>query len=32
MKDCFGNKKTIELKPNGEYIDVTDSNKVEYIK
>jgi len=30
--DCFGNHKTIELKPNGAIIDVTDSNKNEYIK
>jgi len=29
--DCFGNHKTIELKPNGANIDVTDSNKNEYI-
>jgi len=32
MEDCFGNHKTIELKPNGANIDVTDSNKNEYIK
>jgi len=31
IEDCFGNKKTIELKPNGANIDVTDSNKNEYI-
>jgi len=31
MEDCFGNRKTIELKPNGVNIDVTDSNKNEYI-
>jgi len=29
--DCFGNHKTIELKPNGSNIDVTDFNKNEYI-
>jgi len=29
--DCFGNHKTIELKPNGANIDVTDSNKFEYV-
>jgi len=32
IEDCFGNHKSIELKPNGEKIDVTDSNKNEYIK
>jgi len=32
IEDCFGNRKTIELKPNGATIDVTDSNKFEYIK
>jgi len=31
IEDCFGNRKTIELKPNGANIDVTDSNKNEYI-
>jgi len=31
MEDCFGNHKTIELKPDGENINVTDSNKYEYI-
>ncbi len=31
-EDCFGNHKTIELKPNGANINVTDSNKNEYIK
>jgi len=31
MEDCFGNYKTVELKPNGANIDVTDSNKYEYI-
>jgi len=30
-KDCFGNHKTVELKPNGANINVTDSNKFEYI-
>ncbi|ORX86582.1 HECT-domain-containing protein [Anaeromyces robustus] len=30
-KDCFGNQKSIELKPNGANIEVTDSNKKEYI-
>ena len=30
--DCFGNHKTIELKPNGTNIDVADSNKNEYIE
>ena len=30
--DCFGNHKTIELKPNGTNIDVTDSNKNEYVE
>jgi len=32
FKDCFGNHKNIELKPNGANIDVSDSNKDEYIK
>jgi len=32
VKDCFGNRKTIELKPDGAKINVTDSNKDEYIK
>jgi len=32
VEDCFGNHKTIELKTNGANIDVTDSNKNEYIK
>jgi len=32
MEDCFGNHKIIELKPNGASIDVTDSNKNEYIE
>jgi len=32
MEDCFGNHKTIELKPNGTNINVTDSNKNEYIE
>eukprot|EP00833_Pecoramyces_ruminatium_P009760 jgi/Orpsp1_1/1183792/evm.model.c7180000086732.1 len=31
-EDCFGNRKTIELKPNGANIDVTDLNKHEYIE
>jgi len=31
MEDCFGDRKTVELKPNGANIDVTDSNKYEYI-
>eukprot|EP00833_Pecoramyces_ruminatium_P010392 jgi/Orpsp1_1/1184424/evm.model.c7180000089453.1 len=31
IKDCFGHHKTIELKPDGANIDVTDSNKYEYI-
>jgi len=31
VEDCFGNHKTIDLKPNGAYIDVTDFNKNEYI-
>jgi ankyrin repeat protein len=31
VKDCFGNRKTIELKPDGAKINVTDSNKDEYI-
>jgi len=31
-EDCFGNRKTINLKPDGAYIDVTDSNKNEYIE
>ena len=31
-EDSFGKHKTIELKPNGANIDVTDSNKNEYIK
>jgi len=31
IEDCFGNRKTIELKPGGANIDVTDSNKFEYI-
>lgn len=31
-KDCFGNRKKIELKPNGSNIDVTDENKKEYIE
>ncbi|OUM69484.1 hypothetical protein PIROE2DRAFT_2575, partial [Piromyces sp. E2] len=30
-KDCFGNQKYLELKSNGANIDVTDSNKNEYI-
>ena len=32
IKDSLGNYKTIELKPNGKNINVTDSNKNEYIK
>jgi len=32
IKDCFGNLKTVELKPNGANINVTDSNKNEYIE
>jgi len=32
IEDCFGNHKTIELKPNGANINVTDFNKNEYIK
>jgi len=31
IEDCFSNHKTVELKPNGADIDVTDSNKNEYI-
>ncbi|OUM60096.1 hypothetical protein PIROE2DRAFT_14222, partial [Piromyces sp. E2] len=31
-KDCFGNRHKIELKTNGANIDVTDSNKQEYIE
>jgi len=31
-EDSFGNPKTVELKPNGESIDVTDANKNEYIE
>eukprot|EP00833_Pecoramyces_ruminatium_P005683 jgi/Orpsp1_1/1179715/evm.model.c7180000070483.1 len=31
IEDSFGNHETIELKPNGANIDVTDSNKNEYI-
>jgi len=31
-KDRFGNLKTLELKPNGSNIEVTDSNKNEYIE
>jgi len=31
-EDCFGNRTTIELKPNGANINVTDSNKNEYIE
>jgi len=31
IEDNFGNHKTIELKPNSADIDVTDSNKNEYI-
>jgi len=31
IEDCFGNKNTIELKPNGANINVTDYNKNEYI-
>jgi len=31
IEDVFGNRKTIELKPNGANIDVTDSNKNEFI-
>ncbi|ORX60189.1 HECT-domain-containing protein [Piromyces finnis] len=30
-EDCFGVKQTIELKPNGENIPVTEENKQEYI-
>jgi len=32
IKDSNGNHKTIELKPNGANIDVTNSNKNEYIE
>jgi len=32
VKDEFGNINTIELKPNGANIDVTDDNKNEYIE
>jgi len=32
IEDSFGNHKTIELKPDGTNIDVTDSNKNEYIE
>ena len=32
IEDSFGNRKTIELKPNGANIDVTDANKNEYIE
>jgi len=32
IEDSFGEHKTIELKPNGENNDVTDSNKDEYIE
>jgi len=32
IKDCFGQHKTIELKPNGADINVTDYNKNEYIE
>ncbi len=32
VEDCFENHNIIELKPNGAKIDVTDSNKNEYIK
>jgi len=31
IEDCFGHHSTIELKPNGANIDVTDENKHEYI-
>jgi len=31
-EDCFGVKQTIELKPGGANIPVTDENKQEYIK
>ncbi|OUM60100.1 hypothetical protein PIROE2DRAFT_14226 [Piromyces sp. E2] len=31
-KDCFGNHRKTELKPNGANIDVTDTNKKEYIE
>eukprot|EP00833_Pecoramyces_ruminatium_P007735 jgi/Orpsp1_1/1181767/evm.model.c7180000078511.1 len=31
VNDCFNDKKTVELKENGSNIDVTDSNKNEYI-
>jgi len=30
-ENCFGESKEIELKPNGANVDVTDSNKNEYI-
>lgn len=30
--DEFGQRKTIELKPNGKVISVTEENKVEYVK
>ncbi|ORX83736.1 HECT-domain-containing protein [Anaeromyces robustus] len=32
IENSFGEHKTIELKPNGENIDVNDSNKNEYIE
>jgi len=32
VEDGFGNRQTIELKPNGANIDVTDFNKKEYIE
>jgi len=32
IEDCFGHHQTIELKPNGANIDVTDENKNEYIE
>ena len=31
-EDCFGKKNNVELKDNGANIDVTDSNKDEYIE
>ena len=32
IEDYYGHHKTIELKPNGANINVTDSNKNEYIE
>jgi E3 ubiquitin-protein ligase NEDD4 len=30
--DQFGEQKTIDLRPNGREIDVTDENKKEYVE